>query len=256
MMSRKEFIKATGIAASGILLSAGDVAFSSDSSKIKAIVFDGFPIFDPRPIFQKVRELFPVKAQQLNEIWSSKQFSYQWLRTAANKYKNFWDLTEDALVFAATACDIHLQETDVTSIMNEYNTINVWPDVIPALQRLRGMGMKTCILSNMTAGILNKGIHNSNTAELFDHVLSTDQKQTYKPSPAAYQMGVDTLGLKKEEILFVAFAGWDVAGARWFGYPTFWTNRLNAPPDQLDTVPEGSGKDLNDLIEFVKLFNR
>ena len=36
---------------------------------------------------------------------------------------------------------------------------------------------------------------------------------------------VDAFGLPREEILFVAFAGWDVAGARWFGgsaYPTFW----------------------------------
>ena len=256
MMSRKEFVKASGIVASGLLLAAGNFASNTELSKIKAIVFDGFPIFDPRPIFQKVRDLFPERAPQLNEIWNSKQFSYQWLRVAGNKYKNFWDLTEDALVFAATACGVHLQEDDVRSIMNEYNVINVWPDVIPALQQLRSMGLKTCILSNMTAGMLNVGIHNSNTGGLFDHILSTDQKQTFKPDPAAYQMAVDTLELRKEEILFVAFAGWDMAGAKWFGYPTFWANRLNSSPERLDTEPDGAGKDLNDLIAFVKLYNK
>lgn len=256
MMSRKQFVKASGIVASGLLLDAGNFASGAELSKIKAIVFDGFPIFDPRPIFQKVRDLFPESAPQLNEIWSSKQFSYQWLRVAGNKYKNFWDLTEDAFVFAATACGVHLREDDVRSIMNEYNMINVWPDVIPALQQLRSMGLKTCILSNMTARMLSAGIHNSNTDRLFDHILSTDQKQTFKPSPAAYQMAVDTLELRKEEILFVAFAGWDMAGAKWFGYPTFWVNRLNSSPERLDAEPDGAGKDLNDLLEFVKLQNR
>jgi 2-haloacid dehalogenase len=34
-------------------------------------------------------------------------------------------------------------------------------------------------------------------------------------------MEIDAFTLKREEILFAAFAGWDAAGAKWFGYPTF-----------------------------------
>jgi hypothetical protein len=36
------------------------------------------------------------------------------------------------------------------------------------------------------------------------------------------QLAVDRTGYRREEILFVASAGWDTAGARWFRYPTFW----------------------------------
>ena len=64
-------------------------------------------------------------------------------------------------------------------------------------------------------------------------------------------MGVDAFKLKKEEIAFAAFAGWDAAGARWFGYPTFWVNRPNAPADELDVVPDGVGSGLSDLVRFV-----
>jgi len=35
------------------------------------------------------------------------------------------------------------------------------------------------------------------------------------------------LGLRKEEIVFAAFGGWDAVGAKWFGYPTFWVNRAH-----------------------------
>ena len=32
--------------------------------------------------------------------------------------------------------------------------------------------------------------------------------------------------------------------AKSFGYPTFWVNRLNAAPEELGVVPDGTGKDL------------
>jgi 2-haloacid dehalogenase len=64
-------------------------------------------------------------------------------------------------------------------------------------------------------------------------------------------MGVDKLKLRKEEILFVAFAGWDAAGAKWFGYPTFWLNRLGSVEEHLDAKPDATGASLNDLLTFI-----
>src|SRR5512143_3595254 len=56
-------------------------------------------------------------------------------------------------------------------------------------------------------------------------VLSTDRARTYKPDPRAYRLGIEGFGLRREEILLEAHAGWDAAGAKSFGYPTFWVNR-------------------------------
>jgi 2-haloacid dehalogenase len=81
--------------------------------------------------------------------------------------------------------------------------------------------------------------------------VSTDLARTYKPDPRAYQLGVDALGLPREQILFAAFAGWDAAGARRFGYPTFWVNRLQAPPEELGAPPDGVGASLDGLVAFV-----
>jgi 2-haloacid dehalogenase len=196
-ISRKKFIQSTSLATAGVLLAPGDFAFSSNTLKIKAIAFDGFPIFDPRPVFKTVNELFPEKGKQLTDVWKSNQFGYQWLRVSANKYKNFWDVTKDALDFALAQCGLTLSDSDKDLIMNKYKTINTWPDVLPALQSLKKENLGLCILSNMTAEMLNRGIENSNTGNLFDYVISTDQKQTYKPSPVAYQMGIDTFKTQK-----------------------------------------------------------
>ena len=64
-------------------------------------------------------------------------------------------------------------------------------------------------------------------------------------------MGVDVLGLKPDEILFAAFAGWDAAGARSFGYPTFWVNRQKQPAEELGVTPDATGGNLVDLVRFL-----
>ena len=73
--------------------------------------------------------------------------------------------------------------------------------------------------------MLDAVVKNSGLEGFFEGHLCTDKVGVFKPDPRAYQMGVDAFGLKKEEIAFAAFAGWDAAGAKWFGYPTFWVNR-------------------------------
>jgi 2-haloacid dehalogenase len=106
-------------------------------------------------------------------------------------------------------------------------------------------------LSNMTVKMLEAGIENSSLQGIFEHVLSTDQLRTYKPDPRAYQLAMDAFRLAREEILFVAFAGWDAAGAKWFGYPTFWVNRLASPEEELGVTPDATGHDLTSLVSFV-----
>jgi 2-haloacid dehalogenase len=75
--------------------------------------------------------------------------------------------------------------------------------------------------------------------------------RSYKSARPAYQLGANTLGLERSEVLFVAFAGWDVAAAVWFGYPTYWLNRLASVTEELDAVPLGTGTDLQSLFAFL-----
>lgn len=253
-MSRKQFVQKSSLAATAILI-AGDFSSDSNNAKIKALAFDAFAIFDPRPIFKTVEDLFPDNAKQLIQAWQYRQFSYQWLRLLGTRYKNFWDVTRDALDATFVQHRIKDKEMEKDSIMTKYDSINVWPDVIPALQQIKKDGVTVCFLSNMTAKMLHRGIENAKLNEYFNFVISTDERQTYKPSSSAYQMAVDKLRLKKEEILYVPFAGWDMAGAKWFGYPTFWVNRLHASPEMLDAEPDGQGSDLDDLVEFMRRNN-
>jgi 2-haloacid dehalogenase len=146
---------------------------------------------------------------------------------------------------------IDLSADQRDQLMQTYLTLKAWPDVLPALKALRDAGIRMAFLSNFTDAMLDAAVRNSGLEGLLEDHLSTDQVRAFKPDPRAYQMGVDAFKLPKEEIAFAAFAGWDVAGARWFGYPTFWINRLNLPVEELGVVPDGVGSGLGDLVKFV-----
>jgi 2-haloacid dehalogenase len=227
-------------------------ARAAERRPIKAAAFDAFPILDPRPVFGRAEQLFPGRGSELSNAWRTRQFEYQWLRALGGRYADFWQATEDALVFAAKLLKLDLTPDKRKQLMDAYLGLKVWPDVPAALESLRNAGIRLAFLSNATPTILDAGIKNSGLTTSFEHVLSTDKLKTYKPDPRAYQMAIDAFGLKREEIVFVAFAGWDVAGAKWFGYPTFWVNRLNLPAEELGVLPDGTGQSLTDLLAFLK----
>ena len=85
----------------------------------------------------------------------------------------------------------------------------------------------------------------------FEQLLSTDRVQAYKPDPRAYQMGIDAFSLPKQAILFAAFASWDAAGAKSFGYETYWANRLNLPVEELGVEPDAIGGGVAELVNFA-----
>lgn len=224
--------------------------------RIKAIAFDAFPIFDPRPIRKAAEEAFPGQGQNLMNVWLSRIFEYQWLRVLGGRYENFMQAAESGLVFAAKKMNLELTPEKKNKLLSEFMNLNAWPDAPASIKKLKEMGLELVFLSNMTEEMLNNGLKTANLDKDFTLVISTDSIHSYKPAPEAYNLAVEMLSLKKEEILFVAFAGWDAAGAKWYGYPTFWVNRLGAPQEELGATPDGSSKDLSGLIEFVSKINK
>ena len=249
--NRREFLQLTvASVTTGILMPAA-LAGTSDASGIKAIAFDAFPIFDARPIFKLAETLFPEKGTALGEAWRTRQFEYAWLRSLSQNYADFWKVTEDALVFSAKMLKLEMTAQEQAELMQAYLGLKPWPEVAAALATLKNSGFRLAILSNFTPQMLDAAIQNSNLGAVFEHVISTDEAKTFKPAPRAYELALDAFKLDREKILFVPHAGWDAAGAKWFGHRTFWVNRMNLPAEELGVVPDATGKNLNDLVQYV-----
>jgi 2-haloacid dehalogenase len=116
-------------------------SIASDSggagASIKAIAFDGFPIFDPRSIFALAENLFPGRGAELSNVWRTKQFEYTWLRTMTGHYRDFLGVIDDALVFACKSLDIELTGVKRSALVESYLGMPIWPDVLPALSMLK-----------------------------------------------------------------------------------------------------------------------
>ena len=237
-------ISATALASSGSFL-------LKQPKNIKVLAFDAFPIFDLKPVNVLAETLFPGKGKEFTGTWRTTQFEYCWLRTSAGRYRDFLDITKDALVLAAKKTGVPLDPVKQDQLISQYLQPGLWPDVIPSLTKLRQSGIKLGILSNMSGLMLQACTKHNRIENYFDELISTDKVNSYKPDPAAYKLAMKRFGLPKDEILFTASAGWDACGAKWVGLPTFWVNRSGAPAEELQVAADATGKNLDDLITFL-----
>lgn len=250
--SRRAMLK---IGAGGIALAALsslNVAHAAQQRSIRAIAFDGIALFDIRPTVALAEELFPGRGMELTNAWRTRQFEYTWLRTMMNDYADFQQVSEDALIFAARLLKLDLTREKMERMMDSFHHIKAWPDVLHALKALKERGIRLVLLSNFTNDMLESATKNSGLETYLEAPLSTDLVKAYKPDPRAYQMAVDAFKLPKDEIAFVAFAGWDAAGAKQFGYRTYWADRLGLPAEELGTPVDFTSNSLADLDKFCR----
>jgi len=250
--NRRDFLTLAAAAATVLVTpTSGAHALPAGRGKIRAIAFDAFTTFDPRPLNALAEQMFPGNGAALMNAWRTRQFEYTWLRTITNRYLDFWHVTEDALVFAAKLVKLDLSTEQRDQFMQAFLAIKAWPDALPALRKMKESGLRLAFLANPTAKMLDTWVANAGLEGVFETHLSTDRVRAFKPDTRAYQMGVDAFGMRRKEILFAAFGGWDAAGAKAFGYPTFWVNRGAAPSEELGIAPDGVGATLTDLEQFV-----
>ncbi len=118
-----------------------------------------------------------------------------------------------------------------------WSRLDAWPDSVEGLGRLRRRFV-TSTLSNagmrtMVAVVKHAGLP-------FDAVLTAELARSYKPAPAVYQLAVDLLGYRPEEIMMVACHKYDLRAAREFGMRTAFVARpLEFGPEvKPDVSPE------------------
>jgi 2-haloacid dehalogenase len=151
-------------------------------------------------------------------------------------YADFWVVTEAALRYSIRRLGLGATEAQVRRLMDAYLSLACFPEVKAALGRLAGR--PRAVLSNGSPTMLAAAVAASGLTALLEHVISVDRVKTYKPSPLVYALGPQILGLAAGELLFVSSNGWDVAGAKSFGFQVAWCNRTGAPEEELGVSPD------------------
>ena len=226
--------------------------------RLSAIAFDAYgTLFDVYSVGTLAEQLFPGKGDALANLWRVKQIDYTRLYTMSGHYRDFYELTRDALRFAARALSLPLDAASEQRLMNQYACLSAYPENAAALKQLKSLGIPMAILSNGTPQMLDIAVKSAGFGEAFDHLLSVDTVRKYKTAPEAYQLGPEAFKVPAKNILFVSSNAWDACGATWFGYTTFWINRSGQPAEELGIAPSATGHLLTDVVSFVKThFNK
>jgi 2-haloacid dehalogenase len=111
-------------------------------------------------------------------------------------------------------------------IMDKYVHLDLYPDAMDALAALKAY--KLAILSNGSTGMLNALVSNSGIDKILDATISVESKKIFKPSPQAYTLIEEKLGVEPKEVLFVSSNPFDVCGAKAFGLNVAWIERITA----------------------------
>ncbi|HXX13081.1 MAG TPA: haloacid dehalogenase type II [Burkholderiales bacterium] len=142
-----------------------------------------------------------------------------------------------AVAYTLERAGIAYSMDEVRFLVAQIERLEAFPDVPEAIARL-STRYKTVVLSNGDPDMLEaaKTIHNIP----FDAVISVAEANAFKPHVATYRKAAEIMGVRTDEVLFVANHAFDCIGAKSAGMYTTFINRRARPfgmtPHQPDIV--------------------
>jgi 2-haloacid dehalogenase len=228
---------------------------------IRALVFDAYgTLYDTQSVSAKAEEVCPGKGELIAQLWRLKQLEYTWLGALMQEYADFWEVTRAALDFALKAAAVEPADAIRAPLMDNYLNLDPYPEAREALAALAGR--RLAILSNGSPSMLEALVRNSGLERCFEAVISVDAARTYKPHPSCYALVGQALGVARDEVLFVSSNGFDVAGAKAFGFnvarirrgggatPSFYA-MLRGRAEELGHPPDHVVSSLTDLPQLL-----
>jgi 2-haloacid dehalogenase len=213
----------------------------------RAYVFDAYgTLFDVHAAIGRHRDKVGADAAAFSELWRVKQVEYSWTHTLMDKYVPFWTLTERALDF----CFHRFPNVDKAlkpALLDAYKKLDAYPDARPTLEALRKSGMKTAILSNGSTEMLASAVSNAGLKEVLDFVLSVDEVRGFKPGLEVYDLALDAMEMKPEDVIFISSNRWDVAGSKNARFRPIWVNRAGNPDEYPEFQPMQVVKSLSEI---------
>lgn len=169
-----------------------------------------------------------------------------------DSYKDFWEVTRDALQFSLAKLEISLNQSQHDELMNGWLRLSVFPDVKESLTKLKTK-YKLAVLSNGSPRMLREAFQYNGLDGLIDpaNEISVDEVRVFKPHPTVYSLAEKKLRVSKSDILFVSGNSWDVIGAKSYGFRSVWINRSGEPEHNLGTSADWEFSDLNQLARHL-----
>lgn len=216
---------------------------------VRNVVFDcNESILDLTTITPVFERLFGNAAAM--RLWFQELITYSQALTIANIYAPFTDIGGAVLDKIAATRSIKITPADRRELTDRFATMPPYPDVPPALRRLKEAGFHLYTLTDNTAAISGRQLIHAGLVDLFDRRFSVDDTaKRHKPAPEAYASVTQGLNADPSEMCMIACHTWDTIGAQAAGWEAALIKRVNN--DTLDCMaqPRYVGSDLGEIAD-------
>ncbi|MBI4692754.1 MAG: haloacid dehalogenase type II [Gammaproteobacteria bacterium] len=139
-------------------------------------------------------------------------------------------------------------EDEVRGLVAEIEKLECFPEVPAALARLQTK-YPLVVLSNGDPDMLETAKRYHRIP--FDRVISVAEANSFKPHVATYTKAAELLGVRLDEVLFVANHAFDVIGAKAAGMRTAFINRRGRPFERTPHRPDVTVRTMQDLADAM-----
>jgi 2-haloacid dehalogenase len=188
------------------------------------VTFDCYDTLVEFPIDQVTRRLLGARAEQVDvDAFLADFEALRYETTTFAPYRPYRDVLRETLAQTMRKHGLPYRDEDGDALLAAVPTWGPYPDVPPALERLRSR-CKLAIITNSDDDLMASNVRN--IAVPIDHVITAEQARAYKPSPVIFAYALERLGCVPEELLHVAQGfEYDIVPAHDLGWNRVWINR-------------------------------
>lgn len=155
---------------------------------------------------------------------------------------------ERAVAFVLERAGIAHTKDEVTALVAEIEKLKPFPEVPEALARLQTR-YKLVVLSNGDPDMLETAKRYHKIP--FDNVISVAAAGSFKPHVATYTKAAEIMGVRMDEVLFVANHAFDCIGAKAAGMRTAFIDRRRRPFGETPYQPDILVKSMTELADAM-----
>jgi 2-haloacid dehalogenase len=153
-----------------------------------------------------------------------------------------------ALAYTLDRAGIQYTDAEVSDLISNIEKLKCFPDVPAALAKLQTK-YKIVVLSNGDPDMLETAKQYHGIP--FDNVISVAESNAFKPHVATYTKGAEIMGVRMDEVLFVANHAFDCLGAKAAGMHTAFIDRRKRPFGRTPHQPDIWVDDMQSLADVM-----
>lgn len=193
------------------------------------LAFDVYgTLIDTQGVVTKLKEFVGDKAEDFSRVWREKQLEYSFRRGLMRTYETFAVCTSQALDYTSAYLDVGLSADQKAALLAEYRGLPAFDDVKGSLAGLKSDGHSIFAFSNGTADAVETLLVAAGIRDLFDGVVSVDDRQTFKPNPDVYEHLLHATVSSASDAWLISSNPFDVIGAVSYGLRSAWVRRSNS----------------------------